>query len=488
MFLPILPATFCRQSALIPNLLLLASVVFLHSCGNSGNDDNTPVEDLSGVASESLLREAADGVNLMLSDKHGGDWFCAYTRQVDEGFNDWRVGYYYYYMSVDCNDAGASFNGTLLSALVNQMLAIDENYSADLQRDGNRITIDPDELSICRNGDNLGFVDSAACNSLLGDFLVQINAINETTGSAILLYEYEPVMEFGYGYGREHDYTDIHAKGLSKLTIATAEIDPTVSLSRHFMEFSRGILRWTSTLEQQRDQGVPGTMEGRLVLEIVEALKGEARDTGYSMSLDTGEIFSLDVDGDTGEGELKVDIGKLALIKTESGKVSKLDLDGLTGTIDVSASADKLSFSNLGLGMGGLSISVNSVEKLSLIMESLGFELTNDFHDGSNWKLAGVVTTRALNMTAMFDSSLEHDLLGKIIGEAIVYGANLSAPVGTRLIDHESHKFKVIEGGPVILTTQENNGNSVVDESMEIPNGWCFGDDETGKDAAVVCE
>lgn len=386
--------------------------------------------------------------------------------------------------------------------LVATLLGIDDP-GAVVSREGNVITVDPDDAAICASGDEVvgatgldedagdgnddafgdgeptsGDADALdddgtdACLQLVADLTVSLDAMSETTGVITYLFQNEAVVSIGYS--PETGNTEVNLGGLKLVLERLASIaatDGTTNGDGGTLG-APDVMRGTVRLSSQVANEVAGSEAGEIVLNVMETVEiGDA--SGAGLTLEPSRVFQLGFDAATDEVALSIDWGALQVV-TETGDSfgntsrNTLSLGGLSLDVDVAADeqAPALSLSNVGIGGldTPLTISIDGQNALSLALETFG------------------VSVNAADGNLVFDTpasvSLALDNLTGVFEEyASEYTASFTAgiPGGTVLSPRDDGLTEVRAGGPVTASFVASDNSGSVQSEVSASVGSCFG-------------
>ncbi len=161
-----------------------------------------------------------------------------------------------------------------------------------------------------------------------------------------------------------------------------------------------------------------------------------------------------------GTGSIEIDIAALsASVSSDDGigglSTSVLAFAGLTARMDVFNDGNTLQVSNMGLGNGPLTLTIDSVEQLSMMLSTFGFTIDGD---------SGRIT-------------LNNDL-DLAVSVANLTSLEVSAPSGTEFTNQADGSTLVSQGGPFTTSVVPADGSGAA--SLSIGTGECFMTNEEG--------
>jgi hypothetical protein len=418
----------------LPIALLTTSLLLSGCGGSSGQDsivDDTSTADLKTSASGNIgnsLDTTLNGVSRVTS---GSD------DPADSG-----VG------GLWSNDAQSLVDTSL-------DLGNDENTV----REGSRITIDPNDAEVCAEGlvdMNANDAEFQRCQILVSDMLVRIDATSDTAGTLTYLFQEQPLAVIGYSTSANS--FELNLGTLKTLIDAEAALNPDSDTTSP-LDTIQGAIRASATATNL----TAGAEAGTVALEVSQPIAIASADAGTSLSLGAGTIMALTVDAATETGSMEIALGALQQSETDDdGSVNSIDMQGLTAIIDLTANAEQLSVRNLGIGQGPLMVSLNNSEVLNMGLETFGFTVSME---DETITLDGALDIRILLREVLEDDTVSDTLFSLL---------EMTAPAGTVLAEQFNGSTMVTSGGPLSysLTTQDDNGNQVVDQ-LTVNAGQC---------------
>jgi len=370
--------------------IVMLSVLLILGCSGGGDNDGpatpplvgsggngTPAADAStDTIKENAVFAASRGVSINLDR----------LQQLNDGNPDIDGGN----LPAEADDLDRDNNEILLTALGLGDLG------ALTQRDGDVITIDPDDNRLCEpDAPLIGlFINTPAnCLQLASELTTEINAVSEDTGVITYLFQSMPLMRIGYSpldANYEINLGAFSALGDYALQLDGREIDPTAQLS--------GVLRLSGRVALNGDIAEASDLR----LEVTETLRIGANDAP-SVTLEPSIVFALATDADTGEASVNVNWGALTLLTSSRdamGRVfdNELSLGGLSAMLNVNNNDQTVSISNVGLGNVPLTVRTNSVEVVRVGFNTIGLSVDE--------ATGGVTVNGDLGVSLVVDSTL----------------------------------------------------------------------------------
>jgi hypothetical protein len=363
----------------------------------------------------------------------------------------------------------AAFDSDNSSFMDNTLGLNDSN--ALVTRQGNIITIDPDEQLICANefplldlpGNNL-----SNCEQLLQELSVQIHAHSDESG--IITYSFQNNVVLTIGYSENSASYELQLAGLQQLVEYSQQLSGNTVEEQGAMS---GALRLSATVLND----VEGAVAGELALEITQALNlVPTLSASDSITLQPSTVFKISFNEAMGDVITSVDWGSLQLIADVSDNgddtmLSQLNLGGLTANATLNANTSILKLTNVGIGNVPLTINVNQINTVNLSLSAFDVTLDAD---------SGIITFDGALGAALTVSNA----LGVIEGSGPEASANLSinAAAGTTLRDEGNGTTRVLNNGPFAVSAGVVSDGVSLQQNASFNVGECFASDDESDD------
>jgi len=326
------------------------------------------------------------------------------------------------------DETGDEVNGFLRSTL-----GIDQP-GARTTREGNIITVDPDDADVCEQ--------------------------TEESGLITYLFQNEPVLLVGYAPDAAN--YEIKFPGVQRVLQRSDELR---NNEQQATSTFAGSIRLGSVITN--DQA--GFEAGEFTVEVVDPI--EIREIGGPSLLALGPSTVVAVSSDMADDSatLTVDWGALT-VTSESGdslgnrSLSTVALAGLTGSARVSESGPDLQIRNLGVGGVPVTITIDSVESMSLGLDDFGFDLDSESGQVTMTGALGV-NLAVNNLMGVFDDAFEPEFMADL---------QLAMPAGTRLEEGDFGVLRVLDGGPVTSSLIASDNTESIQQEARIDVGSCF--------------
>nr|MBX2826349.1 hypothetical protein [Gammaproteobacteria bacterium] len=348
---------------------------------------------------------------------------------------------------------------------------------ATTSRDGNRITIDPDEEALCRENaldqDTLDSQEIERCVTLMRDVTVQIDPTAEESGSVTYLFQSMQVVTIGYSPNSES--FELYLPGFKQLAETYSALDSGSVGDALFPETLQGALKLTAVVTSD----TVGAEAGSMSLQVSQPLKIIDARRNVDYSLGSGTLLKLTADAAAKTGSIEFDTGaaRLTAPMGDNDEITTFSNSGFTGRAELTAQDGLFAVSNLGFKNGPVTVTINSAEALRMTMSTFGFGIGSD--DSGE---------------LVFDGTLDLDVLidyagGSEASDALNAMLSVNVPSGTALLGQNGplgeSLVKVTRGGPFSFSYSSNSDEGSVSESISVGQGQCFSS-STGIDADEI--
>ncbi|ASJ71075.1 hypothetical protein [Granulosicoccus antarcticus] len=450
---------------------ICVSTLFLASCGGGSGDNasggNSPlvVEGGSGtpaddIETSQLLRKAATGTSVSLGKnvtgmQRVGDSSSSVGLLLDTSPLESLVSL----MSSKPDEESISTDEVLntnveddIASFIESLLGLDKPL-AEVDRTGNHITIDPDDASFCEEellDESSTANDLADCQSLVSNLLVEVDAATEDSGLITVNFAQQELLLIGYSPVSTN--YEIKLPAVETLLNHVEQLDG----GSGSMPSMQGALRFSATVNNDAVNAESGTFS----ISVTEALSIIGND-GTNISLQPSTLLSVSSDTATTSASIEFDIGALnAAFSSDDDadglSTSVLAFAGLTARMDVSNDGDSLLVSNVGIGNGPLTLTVDSEELIKLVMGTFGFSIEGN---------TGTITL--------------NDNLDFLLSAGSVNSLSAEAPTGTALTVQDNGISQVLLGGPLLMSVVDDNDGAPITDSISIGVGDCFMADDS---------
>lgn len=329
--------------------------------------------------------------------------------------------------------------------------------NATTERNGNIITINPDESELCAQQG--GLIGDSSCEQLLADLNVIVNAQTDTSG--IIDYRFRDQSVIEIVYSPVLGSYELNLAGIQSMLVRANELDAQSDPAPDSMS---GSIKF----EAQVLNASAGAEAASMSMSISEAMSILDSSTGTNLLISPSTLLEITSDSRSGVASVEVGIGALSLSGSNDeligNPLQNLMLSGITARADISNNGEVLTVSNVGLGNGPLVMSIDSLESVRATMDTFGF------------------TIDAINDTIVLDNNLNYSVaLNNILGsldESTSHDSSsslsISASAGTTFAEMASGVMRVNQGGPLNLIYSVFDGSTTENGSVSIKQGECF--------------
>ncbi|MFK8077447.1 MAG: hypothetical protein AB8B84_12745 [Granulosicoccus sp.] len=369
----------------------------------------------------------------------------------------------------DLNLDSLSQLDTTNSNFMNNSLGLDD-ANARVTREGNVVTIDPDETRLCAA--EFPLLDLAGmtltnCEQLMSDMRVEIQATNDESG--VITYSLQNDQIIIINYAADSMAYELRLAPLQQLAQRTDELAGSIADTSRLVD---GALRLSAVVTNDE----PGAVAGELSLEVTEALSLRHTDVvEESMTLAPSTVFNITLNEATGDVTTSVDWGALQLIADTSDfedgtSMSEVSLAGLTAAATFNTNSSLLALTNVGIKDTPLRININQVNVLQLNLST--FDVTID-PEQNQMTFDGALGA-LFTMNNLMDSAPDLPTDTQV-------SLTIDAAAGTTLKTLGDDSGQVLNNGPFGIAASVVSSSSGVslEQSTSFSQGECFTSDQT---------
>jgi len=482
--------------------LLLTTSVVLTACGGGSGDTspnqpsgNAPVvvKQLDGVSDLQLQQAARAGSAQMRSGVSGMQGFAAQSNaeavvnndtmsrvskmlgmsgesssdveasQVTDGEND--GGYEFNgtdEYGTDHNDSadyGSDGNGADnfgsdedmwelagMDALMDITLGLSGN--ANITRNGNRVTIDPDDSALCDLGttDDTEFVQESAaerafCMQMVSDLIVHIDGQTEDSGR--ITYEYQQTPAVIFEYAPTTAALQLRMPGIHKVMLKANSIAPTEFSS--VPEVFDGVIDFAVSVDNEE----LGAEAGSMSVSISSPIRVSESSSQFNLNVAASNVLNVVYDNAAGTASLEMDAGASNLSFLD-GKRYELSSSGSSVKVDLVGDGEKISVSRLGFKNGPLTLTIDSVEVIRMTLDRFGFDI-----DTINEQLTmtgDMNFNLAVNLWELFSEVADSEQeTGQMTMGSASLELSVKAPTGALFSAQNNGSVKLDNAGPFAI-------------------------------------
>jgi hypothetical protein len=350
-----------------------------------------------------------------------------------------------------------------VDALMRSSLALD-GADATITREGNIITIDPDESAICDEqvrGGALLPEDLTQCTEVYQSLRVILDAQTDDTG--VITYEFDGLAFLNIGYSPNGGSYEINLGGLKSLIGATGDVS-------QLPDTMTGAMRVVATL----DDSTGVAQAGSVAMLVTEPISIVDAAENVNISLGNSELFSISSDG-SGTTTIESSFGALSAalpftadddeftgaddpVDNSASDIISFVMNGFTSQLDIDETNEEVRLSNTG---STLSVGINNGEAIRLSVSNYGMTLNSD----------SISISPGLTLGASLTG-----VLSQYVGESSLNSAqfNLSMPTGTVLVPDEGSGSTRINSGGLSYDIIANTTEGAVSSSFSASAGQCI--------------
>ena len=357
---------------------------------------------------------------------------------------------------------------------LNVSLATDESSGTTTTRNGNVITVDPDEAELCREEflvDQSNAQELSNCTAFFSDVTVRLVATAEEAGVLTYLYQQQPVVSLGYAPNSES--VELDFGGLKAAIDGYSALEANSGLALYdepttTPDEMTGSIKFSTT----ETNTVEGQEAGSISFAVAKPIRIAAVDDAggqTSLSMQTGTLFSISADAATGQGSMSIDFGALSAVAPTDSGLGQMNMAGFTAQADVNPTDGVLEVRNFGLSKGPFSLSLNNEEIMRATLGAFGFTVTEDTE----------LEPGALTINGNMDLSVVLNQFGENVYEdgVIAMALDMMAPSGTSFSRAFNGTTQIGGAGPFTVTLgQTPDIGAPTVQTVEVNSGECFTD------------
>lgn len=469
-------ATIAQRSCLALGILLSLSIA---GCGG-GDDNTTAANNHPDVSTDDAIRAASSNMMRHLDTNVSGMSDVASRSNTANAallstFGENRARWLQPAKKDRSIQTRAALNGMMTRAqaddavddiqqLVDATMGLN-GPQATVTREGDRITIDPDDEELCRSevlgiSDGLSTDELADCMRVASHITVVLDITSEDSGTLSYRYDERNVINIGYSPASGSYELDLAGLGYAVNAIASSE-----GLGEGVLPdtFDGAVKMVATTLND-----VEGQEAGTVSFDISRDIRIADSNNSLDLSVAASRVVSMSSDLRNGTANLEWGMGALRLALAqddEAGmqRMMELSLSALTGNININNNSDSVTVTNLGLGDSPMRLSVDSVDVMRVALQQFGFTLGSTLDDGEG----EVAMTSALDFS-IFVNNQDNGLLDTDLasGESTL---SITAPSGTVLTPAGDEAVRISGGGPLSIY-----GTNGFENQFSVSAGECF--------------
>ena len=382
-----------------------------------------------------------------------------------DDFDEWS--------DTDEAELASLWDNTGMEQLIDATLGLVGN--ADVTRNGNTMTIDPDDNELCQQavfGTQPDFNEMQFCLAMMSDLLVRIDGQTEDSGNISYLFQDETVLQVEYA-ANQASYK-VRLPGVGRVfekanQLAPDEFDP-------MPEVFEGVVE----LGMRSANEALGSEAGAMDVKITAPIVIQDNAAGFNMQLATADLLHFEHDNAAGTASFEMNTNAF-LFSFSDGEVVEFAGSGSTVKVDLINDGEQVNVSKLGLGKGPLTLTIDSVEVMKMTLDTFGFNIDSIAQE--------LVLTDGLNFNLMVN------LVGGLLGEpqdndAMIIEASATAPANALFSAQSDGSVRLDNAGPLAIDWLLSFAGVAESSRFSVSPGECFTEDTSGNALflQVVCQ
>lgn len=345
---------------------------------------------------------------------------------------------------------------------------------ADIKRDGNSMTINPDDSELCLqlDADLQNYPDEwAFCLAMMADVSVRIDGQTEDSGNISYLFQDETVLQVDYAPGQT--LFKLRLPGVGRVFQKAAQLNPQIGSMPEVFE---GVVE----LGTRIDNETMGAETGAMHVSVTAPIAIQHSESGLDMRVAASNLLHFEHNNALGTASIELD-AKASQLTLIDEQTIEFRSNGSSIKIDLINDGDLISVSKLGFGNGPLSVTVDSVEVINMTLDTFGFNIDTLAQQ--------LVLTDSLNFHLMVN--LFGGLVGDGLGdESLFLEVSANAPTQASFTTQDNGSVRLDDAGPFITNWSASFGGEAESANFMVSPGECFteGTDGNALFSQVVCQ
>jgi|GEM_PF-4532073 len=451
------------------------SALVLAGC-SSGSKSSTPAPDTEDAGSNLIVGESASGMpaddvsSLELRKTAAGLASSSLGLNINEvlgiglqddsetvttGIDGMNV------VTVSDSVPNADMLDDNVDSLLKTSLAV-EDTSLMVSRDGNVITVDPDDTQLCtfEQIDGTTSIDQQ-CLEIVKDLTVVLDAKTDDTG--IVTYQYQQESVLSVGYSPNGGSYEINMGGLKSVIETLAASDP--QLNANLPDTMQGAMRVTAIVDDTSGVEAAGSMS----LSVTEALNIVDTDGNININLGKSELFKVSSDA-AGNSTIASNLGALsaslpALLNPDPtnpdapADMVSIMAGAFTSQLDINGSGNEIKVGNSGTTF---TLGINSGEAVRINVSNFGMTINSD----------GISIDPGLTLGTSLTSVISQYTDAALSSATF----NVAMPTGTVITNDETATESAVkvESGGFSYALNANGPQGAFNSSFAASAGDCF--------------
>ena len=334
--------------------------------------------------------------------------------------------------------------------------------NATSTRNGNIVSIDPDERHVCQQwlDNNANAVDE--CSTVLSDLTVQLTATSDDTGTLRYFYAQQNLINIQYAPNRGS--YELFLPGFKSIAQRVSDVSGDSTMLPETMV---GAVKLSTTI----DNDTINEEAGKLSVAITSPLQIASSTGNYNFSLGTSTLFDASTNAATGNAKVSVGVNtfKLAaqhVFGTDENSITTFDMPDFTMNADLNRFGTEVLLTNFGMSRGPFRMAINDIEVLNIALAKFSARF-NDLN-------------REIEFLSNFDLSVAFNYSKAAfgwIGDDSTINMSASIPADTLLTEQDNGSTQVTRGGAVNYqyssVVASGNGENF-EQNVLFTSGQCF--------------
>ena len=323
---------------------------------------------------------------------------------------------------------------------------------------GTLISIDPDEASICAEWLGDTGAPNTECTQLLGNLTVQVNAINNESGTVTYFFSGQTVLTIEYA-PTQGSY-ELSLPGMKTVLQQLASQSGDEAMLPQVMQ---GAIKLSATVINE----TPGAEAGSFDIAVTQPIRIEQPSEDALFALASSNLLSMSADAASGTASMAIALTGLEYAAQQSdgftSTVFSLNLPAFTASASLSDEGNTLVLTDTGMGNGPLTVALDGTQVLRMKLPQFAAMI--------NGATGTIDILEALNLDL---------LISDLAGIDDSYNDNssaqitISAPANTRMHEQSNDTTLIETGGPFVINYNISDGIDNPSGTVSVTTGECF--------------
>lgn len=439
----------------IAKILALVSALLLGGCGGGGGSATPSVTEDTDLLVQNAALHSSKNIGVNMSGLVSMTSNSTVSSTLNKLAKSKKV-------KTSPNNRTASYDEQVHDYLLPTL----EGGNTTRTRNGNTISIDPDENYVCQQwiADQQQTSNIDECAAILTDLSASITATSDDTGTISYLYAGENllVIQYAPASGSYELILPTLKTLVQRAAVITDQQDP-------LPETIRGAIKLSADVENANDTEEAGSMSVSITQPI--QIAGTAGNESLNFSLGRSTLFSTRSNAVTGNGNVSISINALDiavqnLMGSDTTAVTTIEMPDFTLSADLERFGTEILLSNVGMGRGPFRIAIANNDVVTVALEKFSARY-ND------------LTREADFLTAFdLDVAIEYSQAAfGWLGDDSSLRVAATLPAGTLLTEQLNGATKVERGGPFSYQSSFIDGSGDDEnfaQNVSFSTGQCF--------------